>query len=108
MIQLCLKPETFVPCFAFGVVNCVVKLSEDQTQLRDPWSGMKVKILYCLFENSRFVLSSTLTFAYAIVSFFSAKNYKSIYRNGDKRPNCFNGSYWLFLLQKEIILLDFT
>ena len=26
----------------------------------------------------------------------------------DKRPNCFNGSYWLFLLQKEIILLDFT
>ena len=74
----------------------------------DLWSGMKVKILYYLLENSRLVLSSTLTFGYAIVYFFSTKNYKSIYRNGDRRPNCFNGSYWLFLLQKEIILLDFT
>ena len=31
----------------------------------------------------------------------------SIEGNGDKLPNCFNGSYWLFCYRK-IILLDFT
>ena len=36
-----------------------LRCSEDQTQLGDLWSGMKVKILFCLLENSRFVLSST-------------------------------------------------
>ena len=74
----------------------------------NPGPEWKSRFFYCVLENSRFVLSSTLTFGYAIVYYFSAKNYKSIYRNGDKRPNCFNGSYCLFLLQKEIILLDFT
>ena len=49
------------------------RCSEDQTQLGDLWSGMKVKILLCLLENSRFVLSSTLTFGYAIVYFFLKK-----------------------------------
>ena len=32
----------------------------------------------------------------------------SIWKNGDKRPNFSNGSYGLFLLEKEIILLGFT
>ena len=47
--------------------------SEDQTQLGDLWSGMKVKILFCLLENRRFVLSLTLTFGYAIVYCFQKK-----------------------------------
>ena len=50
-----------------------LRCSEDQTQLGDLWSGMKVKILFCLLENNRFVLSSTLTFGYAIVYFFLKK-----------------------------------
>ena len=45
------------------------RCSEDQTQLGDLWSGMKVKILFCLLENSRFVLSSTLIFGFSIVYF---------------------------------------
>ena len=47
-----------------------LRCSEDQTQLGDLWSGMKFNILLCLLENSRFVLSSTLTFGYAIIYFF--------------------------------------
>ena len=39
-------------------LHCL-RSSEDQTQLGDLWSGMKVKILFCLLENSRFVLSWT-------------------------------------------------
>ena len=50
-----------------------LRCTEDQTQLGDLWSGMKVKVLFCLLENSRFVLSSTLTFGYAIVYFFLKK-----------------------------------
>ena len=34
-----------------------LRCSEDQTQLGDPWSGMKVKILFCLVENSTEVCS---------------------------------------------------
>ena len=37
-------------------LHCL-RCSEDQTQLGDVWSGMKVKILFCLLENGRFVLS---------------------------------------------------
>ena len=46
---------------------------EDQTQLGDLWSGMEVKILSRLLENSRFVRSSTLTLGCAIVYFFLKK-----------------------------------
>ena len=56
-----------------------LRSSEYQTQLDDLWSGMKVKILFCLLENSRFVLRSTLTFGFAILYFFYEKNYKLIY-----------------------------
>ena len=49
-------------------LHCL-RCREDQTQLGDLWSGMKVKILYNFLENSRFVLSSTSTFGYAIVYF---------------------------------------
>ena len=55
------------------ILHCL-RSSEYQTQLADLWSGMKVKILFYLLENSRFVLSSTLTFGYAIVCFFFCKN----------------------------------
>ena len=65
-------------------LHCL-RCREDQTQLGDLWSGMKVKILYNFLENSRFVLSSTSTFGFAfslryrlLSSFFSEKNYKSI------------------------------
>ena len=54
------------------ILHCLRSL-EYQTQLADLWSGMKVKILFYLLENSRFVLSSTLTFGYAIVYFFMKK-----------------------------------
>ena len=40
------------------------------------WRAIRLvwnKILCCLLENNRFVLSSTLTFGYAIVRFFSEK-----------------------------------
>ena len=47
-----------------------LRCSKDQTQLEDLWSGVKVKILFCLLENSRFVLTWTLTFGYVIVYFF--------------------------------------
>ena len=57
-------------------LHCL-RSSEDQTQLGDLWPGMKVKILYCLLENSRFVLSSTVIKT-VIVYFFSGKTYKSI------------------------------
>ena len=50
-------------------LHCL-RCSEDQTQLGDLWSGMKVKIIFCLLENSRFVPCSTLTFGYAIGFFF--------------------------------------
>ena len=50
-------------------LHCL-RCSEDQTQLGDLWSGMKVKIIFCLLENSRFVPCSTLTFGYAIGYFF--------------------------------------
>ena len=50
-------------------LHCL-RCSEDQTQLGDVWSVMKVKILFCLLENSRFVPCSSLTFGYAIVCFF--------------------------------------
>ena len=50
-----------------------LRWSEDQTQLGDLWSGMKVKILFCLLENSRFALSWTLTFGYVISLFFLNK-----------------------------------
>ena len=55
------------------ILHCLRSL-EYQTQLADLWSGMKVKILFYLLENSRFVLSSTLTFGYAIVCFFFCEN----------------------------------
>ena len=73
-------------------------------------AGMKVKILFCLLENSRFVLSWTLTFGYVIVYFFSETNYKNKETVISVRiaSTCFDGSYWLFLLQKEIILSDFN
>ena len=45
-----------------------LRYSEDQTQLTDLWSGMKVKNLFCLLENGRFVLSWTLTFFCALLS----------------------------------------
>ena len=48
-------------------LHCL-RCSEDQTQLGDVWSGMKVKILFCLLENGRFVLSWTLTFLCALLS----------------------------------------
>ena len=54
-----IKPQTSVPCLPY---------SEDQTQLVDLWSGMKVKNLFCLLENGRFVLSLTLTFFCALLS----------------------------------------
>ena len=54
-----IKTETSVPCLPY---------SEDQTQLVDLWSGMKVKNLFCLLENGRFVLSWTLTFLCALLS----------------------------------------
>ena len=49
-------------------LHCL-RSNEDQTQISDLWSGMKVKILFCLLENSRFVLSWTLTFGYVILYF---------------------------------------
>ena len=45
----CVKQETSVPW-----------CSEDQTQLDDLWSGMIVKIHFCLLDNARFVRSSTV------------------------------------------------
>ena len=44
------------------ILHCL-RSSEYQIQLAELWSGMKVKILFYLLENSRF-LSSTLTFGY--------------------------------------------
>ena len=70
--------------------------SESQDSLLPPR-----KQQVCSYLNFNFWLRYSLLF-------FLKKNYKSILRNGDKRPNYFDGSYWLFLLQKEIILLDFT
>ena len=48
-------------------LHCL-RSSEDQTQQDDLWSGMKVKILYCPLENSRFVLSSTVTYVNVMLS----------------------------------------
>ena len=88
-----------------------LRCSEVQSQLGDLWSGRKSRFSFASSKTAlRFVRSSTLTFVYAIVYllFFLKKKKCQLKKNGDKRPNCFNGSYWLFLLEKEIILLGFT
>ena len=61
------------------ILHCLRSL-EYQTQLTDLWSGMKVKILFYLLENSRFVLRSTLTFGYANVCFFFLQKFVSQFK----------------------------
>ena len=61
------------------ILHCL-RSSEYQTQLADLWSGMNVKILFCLLENSRFVLRSTLTFGYAIVCLFFLQKFVSQFK----------------------------